>query len=116
MTELEISQEPAPSSGKTWKVREGETEVGPVSLDQIRRGLKEGRISPDAEIAPVGSADWIPVSSVVKEAKSLASHAPPPIGGQAARKRRWWPFAAAALVLIAGGAIVGGYWALHRKT
>lgn len=38
---------------------DGETIVGPVTLDQVRRGLASGKLPPDARIREVG--EWQPV-------------------------------------------------------
>lgn len=42
-----------------WYVRVGEDQpVGPVSADQIARGVRAGKIPEDAEVARVGAAYW----------------------------------------------------------
>ena len=42
-----------------WYVRVGEDEpVGPVSADQIARGVRAGKIPEDAEVARIGATYW----------------------------------------------------------
>lgn len=43
----------------------GEKIVGPVSLDQLRRGLVAGKVPPDAKARAVGSTDWLPIAVVI---------------------------------------------------
>lgn len=54
-----------PRRAKRWLVRVGADVVGPVSLDQIERGLAEGRIPLDADMAHVDRRRWCSVADLV---------------------------------------------------
>jgi hypothetical protein len=38
--------------------------VGPVTAEHIGRGVVAGKVPPDAFVAPVGAAEWVPLGSV----------------------------------------------------
>ncbi len=48
----------------TYVVRAGDARVGPVTLDQLRRGLEAGKIPEDAEAQSIAGGDWRPVAEV----------------------------------------------------
>jgi len=52
-------------------------EYGPVSADQIRQWIVEGRINAQTLVWPEGAANWIPVSALPEFAEPLARLAPP---------------------------------------
>lgn len=66
----------------TWRVRsaDGEGEVGPVSLDQVRRGLEAGKIEPTVRLARVGSDTWLAARDIINAAitRDKALSAKPP--------------------------------------
>lgn len=48
-----------------WYVTtDGETTVGPVTAEQIRRGLEAGKIPLTASANRVGTTDWVPIDAV----------------------------------------------------
>lgn len=83
MTEAQTREEDV-WGAKTWRVRvaEGETEVGPVSLDQVRRGLEIGKLESSAQIARQDSDTWLSARQIVNAAvlrdKTLAAKPPEP--------------------------------------
>ena len=52
-------------------------EYGPVSADQIRQWIAEGRINAQTQVWPEGAANWIPISALPEFAEALARLAPP---------------------------------------
>jgi hypothetical protein len=48
-----------------WMVRVGDDARGPVTLEQVERGLAAGLVSADAELAQVGMSNWLPVTDVL---------------------------------------------------
>jgi hypothetical protein len=48
----------------TYLVRAGDVQVGPVTLDQLQRGLKAGKIPQRAEAKAMDADDWKPVASI----------------------------------------------------
>lgn len=60
-----------------WYVRtaDGDSIVGPVTLNQIYRGLKAGKVPPDAEVTKEGSNTWAFASIVLVQA-ARPSHPP----------------------------------------
>ncbi len=71
-----VSMEGASVSDQ-FEVSVGGKVVGPVSLDQIRRGLEAGSIPRDAQGREVGSSEWVPVECL------LAPRADVPLGSAA---------------------------------
>jgi len=53
-------------------------EYGPVSADQVRQWIKEGRASGQTRIRPDGTEQWQTVSAFAEFADALAAGAPPP--------------------------------------
>ena len=49
-------------------------EYGPISLEQLRQWMSEGRVNLQTKVLPEGSAEWITVSQV----SELAGSVPPP--------------------------------------
>jgi hypothetical protein len=47
---------------------DGENIVGPVTLDQIRRGLVAGKIPAEAQAREVGSSEWLPLAIILATA------------------------------------------------
>jgi hypothetical protein len=60
---------------REWYVRvDGGGTVGPVSADQIARGIKLGRVPSDAEVARFDQTDWANVldsTAIVAALRSL---------------------------------------------
>lgn len=78
---------------------DGETVVGPVSLDQVRRGLAAEKIPATAQIRRVGEEAWHPVlASLTWEPTSLAApeNSPSAAPKQDPRIANWMQLAAAA--------------------
>ena len=50
-----------------WFVLGPEGPIGPVTNDQLRRGLALGKVPPDAVVAPDGSPAWTPVGEMLAE-------------------------------------------------
>ena len=50
-----------------WFVLGPEGPIGPVTIDQLRRGLALGKVPPDAVVAPDGSPAWTPVGEMLAE-------------------------------------------------
>jgi len=61
-----------------WQVRSGSgsAAVGPVSLDQVRRGIQGGRIDPNAQLQRIGTSDWLPAAVVLSSAEVARAPAP----------------------------------------
>jgi len=75
-----------------WYVAVDQQTVGPVSTDQLMRGLASGKVPVDAFVCPVGAQAWQPVSSVEVFVGSI----PPPVNDQEP---------APALRVVKGGAL-----------
>ncbi len=61
----------APKQPGPFEVRAGDGRVvGPVTLDQLRRGFETGKVPPDSHCRAVGATTWMTVSSVVSEVKA----------------------------------------------
>lgn len=78
---------------------DGENVVGPVSLDQVRRGLAAGKVPATAQIRRVGEDAWHPVlASLTWDAASLAAPEKQPSAApkQDPRIANWMHLAAAA--------------------
>lgn len=67
---------------------DGETIVGPVSFDQLRRGVHEGKLPLDARVRTSVAANWRPIGDVIAPPPppappapyaTAASFAPPPL-------------------------------------
>ncbi len=56
-----------------YVVRVGDAQVGPVTLDQLRRGMQAGKIPEHAEAMPAAGGDWKSVAVV-----ALRFALPPP--------------------------------------
>src|SRR3954465_13630260 len=54
-------------------------EYGPVSGDQIRHWIVEGRVNAQTQIRAEGAQDWRALSSYPVFASSFGSSAPPPL-------------------------------------
>lgn len=50
--------------------------VGPVSADLIARGVAAGKVQTDSLVAPAGSGQWVPLTSIPELAAAVATHAP----------------------------------------
>jgi len=50
--------------------------VGPVTADLIARGVAAGKVQNDALVAPVGSSQWVSLTSIPEIATALSAHAP----------------------------------------
>jgi hypothetical protein len=81
--------------------------VGPVSLDQIRRGVQQGRIPPDAAARPVGTTAWLPVSHL------LAQPARPKARGGKGAVRKLI-FAGVGLGVVAVAGVILGLTLRHK--
>lgn len=56
-------------------------EYGPVTLDQIRQWITEGRANGGTLVQSEGSTEWVPLSSLPEFADALAAKFPPPPTG-----------------------------------
>jgi hypothetical protein len=54
-------------------------EYGPVTADQIRQWIAEGRANPASRVQIEGSGEWVALSSLPEFAEALAAKAPPPV-------------------------------------
>jgi len=77
---------------------------GPVSGDQLRQWISEGRVSADTPVLADGSADWNPLRALAEFTSLLAGPTPPPIGPLTrlpggTTLRRNHPFAVTGLIL-----------------
>lgn len=52
---------------------DGEAIVGPVTLDQIRRGLVAGKLPPDSRARLKGQGDWTPVAVLIAAKRESAA-------------------------------------------
>jgi TM2 domain-containing membrane protein YozV len=61
-------------------------QYGPVSADQIRQWIREGRANGASQVQPVGGADWKSLASLPEFADAFASGtgAPPPMAASSA--------------------------------
>ncbi|GMV17125.1 MAG: hypothetical protein AMXMBFR56_53490 [Polyangiaceae bacterium] len=64
---------------ETFEVRVGEKIVGPVTLDQVRRGIEAGKIPPHATVRRVGADGWSPASEVVQPSYNPEAAPRPPV-------------------------------------
>ncbi len=100
------------SQDDLWYVRvDGEGTVGPVTLDQLRRGVAAGRVPDTAMVNLLGSPEWLPVLSVVRSAQPLAPHgSPTPPVAPGAQGERWLRLVGVAgvvgVVAIVAGAVL----------
>ncbi len=57
---------------KVWRVRsadgDGDGEVGPVSLDQVRRGIEAGKLDATAKVARNGTDNWLSARNIIEAA------------------------------------------------
>ena len=53
-------------------------EYGPISADQLRQWITEGRANAQTRVQAEGSAEWKPLSSIPEFAEALAAKAGPP--------------------------------------
>ncbi len=57
---------------KVWRVRsadgDGDGEVGPVSLDQVRRGIEAGKLDAAAKVARNGTDNWLSARNIIEAA------------------------------------------------
>jgi hypothetical protein len=53
-------------------------QYGPVSADQIRQWIAEGRANAQTVASPEGSTEWKPLASFPEFAEALSRQAPPP--------------------------------------
>lgn len=53
-------------------------QYGPVSTDQIRQWVREGRANGNTQVQAVGSADWKPIAAVPELADVFAGMSVPP--------------------------------------
>lgn len=53
-------------------------QYGPVSADQIRQWIAEGRANGQTLVSAEGSAEWKPLESFPEFAEALRQHTPPP--------------------------------------
>lgn len=78
-------------------------EYGPVTSEQLRQWLNEGRANAQTQVQPEGATGWQPLGSVTEFADAFAARpatlAPPPAAAGAQ------PFAASATALVNGPAI-----------
>ena len=102
------------SNGDEFYVSSGDGNVvGPVTLDQLRRGVEAGKVPSDVVVCPVGGTEWKPIGEVLPptvepQTVSVASapeplRAPQPI--PATKTIPWKPIAAGIGVL--GVSILG---------
>jgi hypothetical protein len=54
-------------------------QYGPVSADQIRRWIAEGRANPRTQTLAEGAAEWKPLGTIPEFANCFTTQAPPPI-------------------------------------
>lgn len=57
-------------------------EYGPVSTEQLRQWLKEGRVNSQTKVQPQGAADWQPLSTLPEFAAELSPPAVTPLPGR----------------------------------
>ncbi|MCC6667216.1 MAG: DUF4339 domain-containing protein [Polyangiaceae bacterium] len=113
-----------PPEPELFEVRVGERIVGPVTLDQVRRGIEAGKVPPHATVRRVGADGWSPPNELVQSSHNTeaALPSPPPSFGIQAPwqsqgrplrrvDRRWFVIAgsgaAAVVVLVVGTVVVG---------
>jgi hypothetical protein len=57
---------------KVWRVRsadgDSDGEVGPVSLDQVRRGIEAGKLDAAAKVARNGTDNWLSARNIIEAA------------------------------------------------
>lgn len=70
-----------PPEPEMFEVRVGEKIVGPVTLDQVRRGIEAGKIPPLATVRRVGRDGWSPASEIVQSSHSTEAAPPSPPSG-----------------------------------
>ena len=60
-----MSETQRSDNDKIWVVKRNGEVRGPVSLSQLRRGIKAGKVPPDSEVAEEGSSKWQSVRDLV---------------------------------------------------
>ncbi len=80
-------------SDDKWLVRINDANpVGPVTTDQLRRGVEAGKVPPEAVVQQVGSSEpWRPVSEVLAEATTPRTTSCPDCGGTVSKRAQSCP-------------------------
>ena len=80
-------------------------EYGPVSTEQLRQWITEGRVNTQTKVLPEGGVDWKPLGTLPEFSLLVGTHATPPaIGAWAgqhvlANPQRVNPFATTGLIM-----------------
>ena len=74
-------------------------EYGPVSLDQLQRWLREGRVGPPTPVQREGATDWQPLSALPEFAGTLSAPFPAGTNAELPPAVRW---VAQAMFIVAG--------------
>jgi hypothetical protein len=91
-------------------------EYGPVTADQMRQWIREGRVGPQTSVLSEGGATWQPLSSFAEFAGDLAARAAvPPVAGFTAPTGLPEDIFARDYQLDIGGCISGGWNLLKNK-
>ncbi|HET7498041.1 MAG TPA: SPFH domain-containing protein [Candidatus Eisenbacteria bacterium] len=70
---------PVPLADAVWHVATAGTASGPFTLEQIRQGMAEGKVTPQSHVWTAGMSAWAPIASVPALA-ALLTPPPPPRG------------------------------------
>jgi uncharacterized membrane protein len=92
-------------------------EYGPVSADQIRQWIAEGRANPQTKVQAEDSADWLPLSAFPEFADALAAQtlAPPPPLAETGTSSALPPDFFTHDYTLDIGACVGNGWSLFKN-
>lgn len=91
-------------------------QYGPVSAEEVRQWIAEGRLGAESLVQAEGAADWQPLSGVAEFAAALAVHArpaPPPSAPASVLPPRTADFAGRDAPLDIGGCLTRG-WNLFK--
>jgi len=80
-------------------------EYGPVSTEQLRQWITEGRVNTQTKVLPEGGVDWKPLGTLPEFSLVFGTHATPPALGASAgqpllaNSQRVNPFATTGLIM-----------------
>jgi len=84
--------DPSPNAGRQWRCHVGGKEYGPISEEELRTWLREGRVGPDNLVWTEGMADWLSIALVTAFS---GVRRPPPVAGYSSPAQAYGPGAAA---------------------
>jgi hypothetical protein len=92
---------------QSWYVSRMGQVYGPIAIEHLRMWAQQGQLAPNDMVAPAGTADWRPASSIPDLAPWLGTAAGRPARPTGVTAIAWIGVAYAAIVLLAIGALAG---------